>query len=317
MLALAAPELRLAANLLLARSGGPWHAGAPASEMLMASVHVLAVPYDSGHRAKRMGAGPLRLIEHGGALERLRAIGVAAEAFVIEAPAAFPTEIGSAFVLHRELARKVATAVEQGARPIVLSGNCNSAVGTVAGLQQRPAGPLGVVWLDGHGDCNTPETFTGTFLDAMGLSTLTGRCWQALAATVPGFEPVADERVVLVGGHGMDEGARRVLAASQIAQAPTPAALPRAFDGLRRAGVSRIYLHVDADVLDAAPARANGFAPAGGLTRGEVLACVEAAMARFPVAALTVASYDPAYDREDTVMNVALDILESVARRIP
>jgi arginase len=61
----------------------------------------------------------------------------------------------------------------------------------------------------------------------MGLSTLTGRCWQALAATVPGFRPVPDEHVVLVGGHGMDDGARGVLNASRVTNVPTADILAR------------------------------------------------------------------------------------------
>jgi hypothetical protein len=70
--------------------------------------------------------------------------------------------------------------------------------GTVAGLcAAYPGTPVGIVWFDGHGDCNTPETFTGDFLDAMSLSTLTGRCWQDLTTTVPGFRSIPDDHAVL------------------------------------------------------------------------------------------------------------------------
>jgi len=283
------------------------------------ALRVIQIPYDSGHRGARMGAGPLRIAE-GGALDALRALDPDVKVVTLEAPPGFTTEIGSAFDLHRAGSRAVAEAARAGDLPLVLSGNCNSAIGTVSGLQATaPDEPVGVLWFDGHGDCNTPETFTGDFLDAMGLSTLTGRCWQALAATVPGFRPVPDRRIVLVGGHGMDDGARSVIEASGIGwiepgalRAGGPAA---AADRLRLGGATRLYVHLDVDAIDAAYAPANGFAPTGGLRPEEVLAVVEAA--DLPIAAAAVASYDPAFDRGDRILSAARAFLERVASRRP
>lgn len=187
--------------------------------------------------------------------------------------------------------------------------------------RSRRRWPVGVVWFDGHGDCNTPENFTGNFLDAMGLSTLTGRCWQALCATVPGYRPVPDEHVVLVGAHGADRGALGVLAASGIAHVSAaeviargaPAALGPTLDAIARYGVGRFYVHLDVDVLDAAWAPATEFAPEGGLMPDQLAACVGEITSRFAVAAAAVASYDPDHDREDRVLSAALDVLELVA----
>ena len=223
------------------------------------ATHLLQVPHDSGHRAQRMGRGPLHLVERGAALDRLRRVGLDDVRLVpVETEAAFPTEIGTAFELHRRVSEGVARATRDSALPLVLSGNCNSAVGTVSGLQAAdPDALVGVVWFDGHGDCNTPDTFTGDFLDAMGLSTLTGRCWQALCATVPGFVPVPDENVILVGAHGADRGALGVLAASGMAHVQAAdvsaqgaaTALGPALDAMARRGVERVYVHLDVDGL--------------------------------------------------------------------
>lgn len=287
------------------------------------AVHLLQVPYDSGHRAQRMGRGPLHLVERGAVLDRLRQAGQDDVRLVpVETAAAVPTEIGTAFELHRTVSEAVAGAARGGALPLVLSGNCNSAVGAVSGLLAAdPDAPVGVVWFDGHGDCNTPDTFMGTFLDAMGLSTLTGRCWQALCATVPGFRPVPDENVVLAGAHGADQGAMGVLSASGMAHVQAAdvsvqgaaAALGPALDAVARRGVGRVYIHLDADVLDAGWAPANEFAPKGGLLPDQLAACTREATKRFGVAAAAVASYDPAWDREDRVLGAALGFLEQVA----
>lgn len=283
-------------------------------------IHLLQVAYDSGHRARRMGRGPLHLVERG-APDHLRKLDPDTRLVPIELETAFPTEIGTAFDLHRAVADAVAAATQDGALPLVLSGNCNTAIGTVSGLQAVDAATVGLVWFDGHGDCNTPETFTGTFLDAMGLSTLTGRCWQASCATVAGFRPVPDGNAILVGAHGADRGALDVLAASGIAHVRTDdiaahgaaAALGPALDALVSRGVRRVYVHLDVDVLDAAWAPANEFAPEGGLLPDQLTACLGQITRRFAVAAAAVASYDPEHDRDDRVQNAALAFLMQVA----
>jgi arginase len=285
------------------------------------AIHVLQVPYDSGHRDRRMGHGPIHLLEHG-VIECLQQIDGEIQLTPVEVATPFPTEIGTAFELHRTVAHVVATTVQGKGLPLVLSGNCNSAIGTVAGLYAaHPGTPVGIIWFDGHGDCNTPETFTGDFLDAMALSTLTGRCWQALASTVPGFRSTPDEHAVLVGAHGADEGALSILSASRIAHVRTPAlktdgvanAMRSTLDVLTARGVARVYVHLDVDVLDAAYAPANQFAPVGGLLPNHMLACVEEVARRFTITAATVASYDPMYDREDRILHAALRFLTLVA----
>src|SRR3982750_349756 len=114
-------------------------------------VRLIRVPYDSGQRGVRMGAGPDRLAAAAG---RLRALGIEVGEAAVEAPAGFRTEVGTTFALHRGVAREVRDAATSGAFPIVLSGNCGAAIGALA-----TAGPkTGLVWFDGHGDFNTPET---------------------------------------------------------------------------------------------------------------------------------------------------------------
>lgn len=127
--------------------------------------------------------------------------------------------------------------------------------------------------------------------------------------------------MVLVGAHGADRGALGVLAASGIAHVRTAdvgargaaAALRPALDALVECGVERVYVHLDVDVLDAAWARANEFAPEGGLLPDQLAACIGEITGRFAVAAAAVASYDPGCDQHDRVLGAALGFLEMVA----
>ena len=96
-------------------------------------VRILAVPYDSGHENVRMGRGPERLLELG-LDEGIRRRGHTASVEFVRTKAKFRTEVTSAYELNRNLAGAVHSAVEDDHLPVVLSGNCNSALGTLAGL---------------------------------------------------------------------------------------------------------------------------------------------------------------------------------------
>jgi arginase len=87
----------------------------------------------------------------------------------------------------------------------VLSGNCNSALGTLAGLNERNCG---MIWFDAHGDFNTPKTTESTFLDGMGMAIAAGHCWKKLATTIPWFSPLLDSNIIHVGGRDFDRGER-------------------------------------------------------------------------------------------------------------
>jgi arginase len=80
-----------------------------------------------------MGKGPAHLAGHGAAA-RLRAASHAVAEHLIEVDQVFPAEIASAFALQRAVAEHVGSATATGWFPLLLAGNCNSAVGVAAGL---------------------------------------------------------------------------------------------------------------------------------------------------------------------------------------
>src|SRR5262245_44419083 len=125
------------------------------------NVHVLVVPYDTARRGWRSGAGPEHLLS-AGLVSHLQRRGhvVAGVEHIIDDPDKPAAEIRTAFELARRLAGAVRAARAAGRFPLVLSGNCNAAVGTLSGLTPvRRA----IFWFDAHGDCNTPDTTTTGF----------------------------------------------------------------------------------------------------------------------------------------------------------
>ncbi len=279
-------------------------------------IRVLAVPYDSGRREERMGRGPEHILRHG--LERaLETHGheLHVEHLAVEDP--FPTEVGTTFALYRLLGARVASARAEGAFPLVLAGNCGSAVGAAAGL--GPEG-LGLAWFDGHGEFNTPETTLSGFLDGMGLAIATGRAWRAIAGTIPGFRPLPEDHVMLVGARDLDAEERlqlershlAVVADARLRREGARAALGPAVEALAT-GVCRAYIHVDLDVLDPHEAPANHLAPPGGLTLAQLQEAIALIGERVAVCGAGLASYDPSCDPEGRALAAALDLAVSLA----
>ena len=283
-------------------------------------IHTILVPYDSGHRAARMGRGPLHFSRHG-ASDRLRAAGHEVTESVVDVATTFPTEVGTSFELYRSLADRVCGAVIDRAFPVVLAGNCGSSLGTVSGVRAatpNDSSDIGVIWLDAHGDFNTPETTATGFLDGTVLAALTGRGWHMLTASIPGFRPVSDAHVVLVGARDIDAEEDRLLAASRVTRVEAArmeadgaqAALDSALTKLAR-HVSRVYLHIDLDVHEPSEAQANQYAAPGGLAASTVRELVRVVAGRFSIVAAALTAYDPMYD--DRMLEVGLKLMEEIA----
>jgi arginase len=179
---------------------------------------------------------------------------------------------------------------------------------------------IGVLWLDAHADFTTPDTTTSGFLDGMGLSVLTGRCWRGPAAAVPGHRPVPDRAVILAGARDLSPGEDAALAGSAIARLTAAQLatgdLASAVERMAEV-VDAVHLHVDLDVHDPSIAPANGYAAPGGPSAAQVRQVLRTVAARLPVSSAVLASYDPSYDRDDRMRDTALDLLATLADLLP
>jgi arginase len=278
-------------------------------------LHILSWPFHNGLRDVSMGSGAIRLATDDEFRAGIEAEGWTVTSEEIEAVNESDPEIARVIELIRRLAGRVASAVSEGAFPLVLAGNCNSALGTTAGLG---AENLGVVWFDAHADFDDPEENESGFFDVMGLAMLTGRGWRALRQTIPGHVPIPERKVILAGVRDLEQYQRERLDRSDVRTVPAtidPQNLGDAIAAVHDHG-TRVYLHVDLDSLDSHEARANQYAAPGGPTLTRLLDCIRSVTERQTVAGAAITAYDPDFDPDDRAISAARAIARAIARGV-
>jgi arginase len=141
--------------------------------------------------------------------------------------------------------QNLALAIDLPERPLVLGGCCCSHVGAVEGLAAR-RGRIALVWLDAHGDLNTPETSPS------------GNLWGMPLRMLLDSGAVEPEDVVLLGARNLDPPEREFIASIGLRTEP------EALDDVL-AGTEGVYVAIDADALE--PGEVAPFMPEpGGLT---------------------------------------------------
>ena len=174
---------------------------------------LIAVPYDLGRADVGSGRGPGAYLK-AGAAESLRARGHEVDVVTVQREAPFTEELDAVLDVDRGVAAAVDAALRDDSFPLVVAGNCNVTLGVRAGLQRGGAGDAGLVWLDAHGDFNTPATTETGYLDGMPLAMLCGRAHREAVEHGLVMQPLDEAAVVHAGGRDFDREERQGLLAS-------------------------------------------------------------------------------------------------------
>ena len=260
----------------------------------MSTVAVIVAPFHAGARCCRVGNGPRRLLDDG-LIEALRATGAETSLVEIERVDKFEGEIGRSFEIKRRIATAVATAVDTRHFPLVLAGNCNASVGAYAGLGDPDAG---ILWFDAHPDFDTPDETMSGYFDGMGVATLAGQCWRALASTIPGFRSIDLSLLTYCGIRDFEPGQREKVEAHNIRA--VYGSTDRRVDYARELGAElernpkqSAHVHLDLDCLDTTVGFANEYAAPGGLSAGALAECMKLVAGATVPLGMTIASYNP------------------------
>jgi arginase len=196
--------------------------------------------------------------------------------------------------LYAGLAAAVAAEAGRGGRPVVVSGDCMTALGTMSGLQ-RAGVQAGIVWFDAHGDVQTLETTTSGYLGGLPLRLLMGYRPELIAARL-GLRAVPEHQVALVDARDLDPPEVSYLAGAQIRRSEV--------GELDAAGLpgGPLYVHLDLDVIDSGQLPGLRFPAPGGPSPAQVTGALSALLGTGRVAAIGVAcTWYPGHSAADRI----------------
>jgi len=265
-------------------------------------LQVVTVPYRYDERDNGSGGGPQVMIE-AGLVSLLEQAGFdVQEPLVAELPDAervngpIAVNVGR---LGAHTAEHVHGGLRDGGLVFVVSGDDTATVGIVSGLQRAhgAGAAIGVVWLDAHGDFNTPETSYSGILAGMPvaiLAGLAGPLWRSAAELAA---PVPTDRILIAGVRELDEREATLLRSTDVQLIRSEAA--RSGDAFAHAirrldrSCEVIYLHVDLDLLDPSLVPSSATPCPDGLTIDLASRLVRDVLATGKVAVMSLAGLNP------------------------
>jgi arginase len=295
----------------------------------MARVKIIGVPMDLGasRRGVDMGPSALRISRIG---DRVRDLGhevqdggnvgvhIAESQHYGESERKYLPEIAEACW---RLSAEVYRACQEGWTPLVLGGDHSIAIGSVAGLTRyhRERGErVGVIWLDAHGDINTPETSPSGNIHGMPLAHILGLGAPELLR-IGGDQPMIDpSRAVLVGVRDLDPGEReiirrtgiRVFTMRDIDERRLRSVMEEAI-AIASNGTAGFHVSFDVDWIDPSDAPGVGTPVWGGATYREGHLAMEMIHDSGRMTSLEVVEVNPVLDHENETAILATEMVLS------
>ena len=280
-----------------------------------ARVDVIGVPMDLGADRRGVDMGPYA-VRYAKLQEGLRALGIAATNdlgnIAVPVPESAGAQTAGAKYLPiiqavcRELADLVERVARDGGFPIVLGGDHSIAMGTLAGLHRAFGRQPGVIWIDAHGDINTPLSSPSGNVHGMPVS---------FAIEERHVDPA---RLVFIGLRDIDAGERdrirdlgvRSYTMTDIDRLGMQTVIEEAIL-IAGAGERSIHVSFDMDGIDPVEAPGVGTPVRGGLTYREAHLAMEEVAASGQLGSIEVTEINPILDRENRTAILAVELILS------
>jgi arginase len=220
----------------------------------------------------------------------------------------------------KETSERVAQLVWRAARdgffPVVLGGDHSVSLGTLSGLREAH-GPGGTIWIDAHGDLNSPETSPSGNVHGMVLAAALGLAGDRFRGEGWDLPALEQGRVALVGVRALDEGERellgkldaKVFTMSDVDRLGIERAIREALTHV--AGPGFVHVSLDMDAIDPDVAPGVGTPVRGGLSYREAHLAMELVAESGLASSLDVVEVNPVLDRENETGKLAVELVAS------
>ncbi len=297
----------------------------------MTSIEIIGVPLDLGADRRGVDMGP-SAIRYAGLAEKLRELGHKVDdSGNIETPIAEVSKIeySNAKYLSQvrevcfNLSRKVEKAMRARRFPLVLGGDHSIAIGTLAGIFRARSSKddFGVIWVDAHGDYNTPEITPSGNIHGMSLAVSSGEGDRWFPQPRWPKRAVDPSRIVIVGARQLDPEEKlnlkkmgvHVFSMADIDRMGMKAVMN---ESIKIAG-EKIHVSFDMDVVDPSEAPGVGTPVRGGVTYREAHLAMEMIAESRRMISLEMVEVNPILDQQNATAELAVElVLSSMGKSI-
>ena len=198
--------------------------------------------------------------------------------------------------LYPPLADFVHQSLIKKQRPVSIAGDCCATIAVMAGIQ-RVNMDVTFIWIDAHGDFNTPETSPSGFLGGMPLAMIAGLGDLSLCKSVD-LKPVSNKKILLADARDLDPGEAELVKASKLLHLKN-------FMTLTTMDIPKgpLYVHFDTDIINCDDASAFNYPVPGGPSASEVTAAMKHLGQTGQVVAASMSSWAPRLDKDGQTKN--------------
>ena len=292
-------------------------------------IRIIGVPMDLGQSRRGVDMGPSAL-RVAGLQARLKQLGRQVEDIgniVVKQPEEQHYGVKNAKYLEeisdtcKGLAEIVGKTLDEDLLPLVLGGDHSIAVGTVAGAAahyQKQSKRIGVIWLDAHGDMNTPESSPSGNVHGMPLASIMGYGAPELT-DLAGVKPMVEPRnIALVGIRDLDSKERRLVKESGVHIFTMRDIDERGMrevmaDALRFAAddTAGVAISLDMDFVDPTDAPGVGTPVRGGVTYREAHLALEMIADSKSMVSFELVEINPVIDLHNTTATLGVELVMS------
>lgn len=294
-------------------------------------IRLIDVPMDLGASERGVSLGPTA-IRLAGLEEKLKSLGHTLDDEPVyprflsrhrRAPDESKTKyLATIMEVCSELNRQVYETANQGIFPIILGGDHSLALGSITAIsrfQLEKNKILGIIWIDAHGDYNTPETTPSGNLHGMPLAVINGLGNESfLPLCSPGQPIVLPQNTVLMATRDLDPGERdllrsqnvNVLTMMHLDRYGVDYCVHRALQCLENCDF--IHVSLDLDALDPSVAPGVGTPVGGGLTLREAHYILESLAETGKVCSIDLVEVNPLLDIKNQSAKIAVELIGSL-----